>query len=65
VNTYRWIVTVRRNDVLPSRRPYVREVHTEGPRPNEAAVLGLERIVSDDNDLWQSDNLTISVERVR
>jgi hypothetical protein len=64
VDTYRWLVTVKRDDRL-ELPPYCREVTTDGPRPEEAASAGLKRITDGDNDLWQADKLTITVERVR
>lgn len=60
---YRWIVRVESDITRPC---YAREVMTEGPSPDEAAISGLARITkSGDDDLWRRDELTIRVERVR
>lgn len=58
---YRWMVRVKGR----YRADYARVVNTDGPYPHEAVKTALDMISSGDNDLWQQNDLTINVERVR
>lgn len=61
-DTYRWVVEVHAG----GGRAYVREVLTDGPKPEDAIKKALTRIATDpDNDLWMCDSLQVTARRVR
>ena len=63
VDRFRYSVTV---NARPYGRPYQRVVVVDGPQPDRAASKALSDIVADEEcDLWQSDKVVITVERVR
>lgn len=68
MSEYRWIVTVKVNSLSA---PYVREIVTERPAPEQAIQRALDRIVAEagsslaERPFWGQLTLTVVVERVR
>lgn len=60
---WRYAVTLSPNVSIAPRR-FVRVVEVDGPKPLEAMAEALARMDPKETHAWQSDDLTVRVERV-